>query len=120
MDVEWLPDGRVMSVGGVDNNDQPLATVEMLECPWSTEEPANGGWRYVASMNHTRQLHAVAFFNGRIIAAGGKERESVECFTLPNAELPLGQWVLIRPMSSPTKLVGLLPFGDALLFVGKR
>ncbi len=120
MAVEWLPDGRIVAVGGEDNNDQPLATVEMLECPWSTEEPANGGWRYVAPMNHTRWIHAVAFFNGRIIAAGGHERESVECFTLPNAELPLGQWVLIRPMSPPTELSGLHPFGDDLLVVGKR
>ncbi len=77
-------------------------------------------WRLAkhCSNEHTRWIHAVAFFNGRIIAAGGHERESVECFTLPNAELPLGQWVLIRPMSPPTELAGLHPFGDALLFVG--
>ncbi len=120
LDVEWLPDGQIVAVGGKDNNVQPLATVEMLECPWSREEPANGGWRNVAPMNHTRWIHAVAFFNGRIIAAGGYERESVEYFTLPNAELPLGQWVIIRPMISPKKLAGLHPFGDALLVVGKR
>ncbi len=43
--VEWLPDCRVVAVGGMDDNAQPTAIVEMLECPWSTEEPANGGWR---------------------------------------------------------------------------
>ncbi len=95
--VEWLPDDRIIAVGGLDNNDQPTATVEMLECSWSAEEPANGGWRYVAPMNDTRCTHAVAFTRGKIIAAGGNARESIECFTLPTTELPQGQWVLIRP-----------------------
>ncbi len=118
--VEWLPDGRVVAVGGMDDNEQPTATVEMLECSWSTEEPANGGWRILASMNHTRVLHAVAYIRGKIIAAGGHKRESIECFTPPNEELPVGQWVLIRPMTPPTLLAGLHPFGDDLLCVGKR
>ncbi len=70
--VEWLPDDQIITVGGWDNNNQPTATVEMLECFWSTEEPANGGWRYVAPMNYARGAHAVAFTGGKIIAAGGK------------------------------------------------
>ncbi len=117
--VEWLPDDQIIAVGGWDSNYQTTATVEVLQCSWSTEEPANGGWRYVAPMNYTRGGHAVAFTRGKIIAAGGKERESVEYFTLPTAELPQGQWVLIRPMSPPTLLAGLYPFGDDLLVVGK-
>ncbi len=79
--VEWLPDDRIVAVGGWENNNQPTATVEMLECSWSTEEPANGGWRFVAPMNDTRCAHAVAFTGGKIIAAGGNERESIECYT---------------------------------------
>ncbi len=74
LDVEWLTDGRIFLVGGKDNSRLPTATVEMLECSWGTEEPANGGWRYVAPMNHARWLHAVAFFKGEIIAVGGHER----------------------------------------------
>ncbi len=42
--VEKLPDDQIIAVGGWDNNMQPTATVEMLECSCSTEEPANGGW----------------------------------------------------------------------------
>ncbi len=118
--VEWLPDGHIFAVGGLDSSDYPTATVEMLQCSWDTEESANGGWRYVAPMNHTRHLHAVAFIHGKIIAAGGEERESIECFTLPNVDLPLGQWVLLRPMSFPARLAGLQPFGDDLLTVGKH
>ncbi len=120
MDVEWLSDGRIVAVGGMLNSKQTTATVEMLECSWSTEEHVKGGWRYLAPMNHARWLHAVAFFKGKIIAAGGHEVESIECFTPPNAELPQGQWVLIRPMCPPTELAGLHPFGDGLLVVGKR
>ncbi len=119
LDVEWLSGGKVFAVGGVDNDEQPMATVEMLECSWDTEESANGGWRYLAPINHTRWLHAVAFIRGKIIAAGGKKRESKECFTLPNVDFPQGQWVLLRPMTPPTLLAGLHPFGDYLLFVGK-
>ncbi len=120
LDVEWISDGHVFAVGGWDNNKQPTATVEMLECSWDTEESANGGWQYVAPMNHSRHGHAVAFIHGKILAVGGSGIESVECFTLPNADFPLGQWVLLRPMSSPARLIGLQPFGDDLLVVGKR
>ncbi len=117
--VEWLPDGRIIAVGGHESGVNPVANVEMLECPWSTEEPANGEWQYVAPMNHTRTFHAVTFFSGKVIAAGGNERESVEYFTLPTVELPRGQWVLMRPMISPALLAGLHAFGDDLLFIGK-
>ncbi len=106
-------------MGGWDSSLHPTATVEMLECSWDTEESANGGWRYVAPMNHARCGHAVAFSLGKIIAAGGNERESIECFTLPNADFPQGQWVLIRPLYPATILAGLHPFGDDLLVVGK-
>ncbi len=120
MAVDWLTDGHIFAVGGKDSSREPTATVEVLQCSWDTEESANGWWRYVAPMNHTRHFHAVAFIHGKIIVAGGDERESIECFTLPNVDFPLGQWVLLRPMSSPTILAGLQPFGDDLLVLGKR
>ncbi len=120
MGVEWLPDGHIFAVGGLDSSRNSMATVEILQCSWDTEESANGGWRYVAPMNHTRHWHAVAFIHGKIIAVGGDERKSIECFTLPNVEFPLGQWVLLRPMIWPKCLAGLQPFGDDLLLVGKR
>ncbi len=118
--VEWLSSGHVVAVGGKDSSGNSTASVQMLQCSWDTEESANGGWRYVAPMNHTRHLHAVAFVHGKIIAAGGSKRDSIECFTLPNVDFPLGQWVLLRPMSCPSLLTGLQPFGDDLLVLGKR
>ncbi len=119
MALEWVPDGRLFAVGGLGDNFRPLATVEMLECPWFTEEPVHTKWQYVSPMQKARCAHAVAFFTGKIIAAGGHEEGSVECFTLPTSELPQGQWVNIRPMSGVNTLAAILPFGEDLLFVGK-
>ncbi len=118
--IEWVPNGHLFAVGGADSQLRPLATVEMLECPWNTEETVNSKWQYVAPMNQARYAHGVAYFKGKIIAAGGFEQESVECFTLPTCELPQGQWVNIRPMSNANTLFGNLPFGENLLLVGKQ
>ncbi len=117
--LEWVTDGRLFAVGGKDGPASLLATVEMLECPWDTEKPVNSEWRYVAPMHHTRVGHATAYFEGKLIAAGGYEQDTVECFTLPTDELPDGQWVIIRPMVHVNTLFGILPFGENLLFVGK-
>ncbi len=118
--LEWVPDGHLFAVGGADSHLRPLATVEMLECPWNTDKTVNSKWQYVAPMNQARLGHSVAYFKGKLIAAGGFEQESVECFTLPTCELPQGQWVKIRPMSNASTLLGILPFGENLLFVGKQ
>ncbi len=118
--LEWIPDGRLLAMGGVDDQVRPLATVEMLECPWSIEEPVNTKWQYVAPMQHARSGLAVAYVMGKIVAAGGDKSDSVECFTLPTSEFPQGQWVNIRPMSCVNPLVAILPFGEDLLFVDKH
>ncbi len=106
-------------MGGRDGPKSPLTTVEMLQCPWNTEETVNSEWRYVAPMHHARDAHGVVYFKGKLIAAGGVGRDSVEYFTLPTDEAPEGQWVIIRPMIHAKELLGILPFGEVLLFVGK-
>ncbi len=116
--LEWVPDGRLFAVGGKDGPASPMTTVEMLQCPWDTEEPLNSEWRYVAPMHHARWAHAVVFFEGKLITAGGYEQDSVECFTLPTGELPDGQWVILRQMIRANTLCGILQFGEDLLFVG--
>ncbi len=109
----------LFAAGGLDDMKSALTSVEMLQCPWDTEEPGNPQWQFVAPMHHARFGHALAYFGGKLIAAGGKVQDSVECFTLPTGELPEGQWVMIRPMSHANPLEGILPFGEDLLFVGK-
>ncbi len=119
MALAWLPDGRIFAVGGEDGPKSALTTVEMLQAPWDREGPGNSQWRYAAPMHHARTALAVVYFEGKLIAAGGVGRDSVECFTLPTNEVPEGQWVVIRPMSHNNTPVGILPFGEDLLFVGK-
>ncbi len=116
--LEWVPDGRLFAVGGFDSPHSPLTTVEMLQCPWDTEDLVDCEWRYVSPMHHARLLHGLVYFEGKLIAAGGQGRDSVECFTLPTDDLPDGQWVIIRPMSQANPLFGVLQFGEDLLFVG--
>ncbi len=43
----------------------------------------------------------------------------VECFTLPSAGNEMGQWTRVRPLNRDNTLAGALPFGEALLCVGK-
>ncbi len=91
----------------------------MLQSSWDTEEPVNAEWHFVAPLHHARTAHGLVYFEGKLIAAGGHERKSVECFTLPTGEVPEGQWVIIRPMIHAKELLGILPFGEDLLFVVK-
>lgn len=106
-------------MGGEDSPKSTLTTVEMLQCPWDTDEPVNSEWQYVAPMNYARAMFGLVYFEGKLIAAGGEGLDSVECFTLPTDVLPKGQWVVIRPMTHAKVLAGALPFGEKLLFVGK-
>ncbi len=80
--LKRVRDGRLFVVGGQDGPNSPLTSVETLQCPWDTEDPGNSEWQFVAPMHHARVAHALAYFVGKLIAAGGKEQDSVERFTL--------------------------------------
>ncbi len=43
--LEWVPDGRLIAVGGYDRDQQPTKSVEMLECSWTNETPSRSTWR---------------------------------------------------------------------------
>ncbi len=118
--LEWVPDGRLFAVGGIDGEQhQPTRTVEMLECSWANEAPCRANWRYVSPMLEARVAHGVGYFAEKLFAAGGKHSETVECFTLPSADKPDGEWTKVRPLNKESTFYGLLPFGDGLLCVGK-
>ncbi len=83
--LEWIPDGRLLAVGGIGSDRSPTATVEMLECSWgATEGPTESKWRYVAPMLGLRAAHGVCYFAGKVLAVGGKDDATVECFALPS------------------------------------
>ncbi len=117
--VSWVPDGRLFAVGGLGDDREPIASVEMLQCSWDTEVITRCNWQAVAPLNHPRAAHGLAFIYGRLVAAGGKRTSTIEYFKLPCEEYPQGQWIEIRPMVLPLNLHALLPFKGGLLAVGK-
>ncbi len=118
--LEWIPDGHLIAVGGFSNNHDLTATVEMLECSWVAREgPATSKWRYVAPLLAPRAMHGVCYFAGKLFAVGGGNNVTVECFTLPSAGNELGEWTKIRPLIRGIALIGVVPFGEGLLYVGK-
>ncbi len=118
--LEWVPDGRLFAVGGFGSDRAPTATVEMLECSWVAREgPVSTSWLYVAPLLAPRAKHGVCYFAGKLLAVGGKKDATVECFTLPSPGNEMGQWTRVRPLNRDNTLVGVLPFGEALLCVGK-
>ncbi len=116
--LEWVPDGRLFAVGGFGGEHHATQTVEMLECSWTSDAPCRASWRYVAPMLEARAGHGVGYFGGKLFAAGGKDVDTVECFTLPSADKQLGEWTKVRPLNKEHILFGLFPFGESLLCVG--
>ncbi len=117
--LEWVPDGRLFAVGGFGGEHQTTQTVEMLECSWTSDTPCRNTWRYVAPMLEARVAHGVGYFGGKLFAAGGRDSDTVEFFTLPSANKPNGEWTKVRPLNSKNTLFGLFPFGEGLLCVGR-
>ncbi len=118
--LEWVPDGRLFAVGGVSCDGEPTATVEMLKCSWVAREgPASTSWRYVAPLLAPRAYHAVCCFAGKLFAVGGVNDATVESFTLPSVGNGMGEWTRIRPLNCNLVFFGAIPFGEALLCVGK-
>ncbi len=55
----------------------------------------------------------------KLFAAGGRDSDTVEFFTLPSVDKPDGEWTKVRPLNRKNTLFGLFPFGEGLLCVGK-
>ncbi len=117
--VNWLPDGRILAVGGGTNVNDPCDAVEMLRWPWDSDEPTKAGWISVKPLLSPRLYHGAAFVSGKLVVAGGDKEGSTECFTPPCTEFPEGQWTKIRPVQEDIKLTGMVPFGEGLLAVCK-
>jgi N-acetylneuraminic acid mutarotase len=61
-----LPNGKVLVVGGTDNNGVALASAEMYD-------PATNGWSGAASMATAREDHTATLLpNGKVLVAGGR------------------------------------------------
>jgi N-acetylneuraminic acid mutarotase len=98
-----LPDGRVLVVGGQNNNDGPLASTEIFD-------PLQNTWTYAAAMNKTRYDHTATLMpNGRVLVSGGNP----EAYSDGESYDPLtNTWSsLLRPCTYTTPSATLLANG---------
>ncbi len=120
--IIWAPDGRLFAIVGKTSSGGPTPTVEMLDnlC-FESSLPfmPKGRWTFVASMLTPRKSHGVAFLDGKLVAVGGTDEQSVEVFTLPTNDNALGQWNTIYPLPSQFALQALLPFDNLLIGIRK-
>ncbi|KAL7055839.1 hypothetical protein AAHC03_022973 [Spirometra sp. Aus1] len=119
-----LPDGRIFVAGG-RNSRYPCPEGEQSRVEFcqlnSALQPNDAGefWHPAAPLKRARGNLAMAYFKGRVIAAGGgPEGETVEVFSLPDADHPLGQWTLATPMASLNSCSILLICSNRLFAVG--
>ncbi len=110
------PDFRLFAIGGHGKQRPKSRTVEMLRFGGAPDYESAKNWFFVSPLLEPRCYHNAAFFEDRIIVAGGAR--SVESFHPPCQELPLGQWTLIQPMDESRMLFRLLPFGHCLIGIG--
>ncbi len=116
--VALTPDLRLFAVGGVNEMCRATKTVEMLQFGVESPEYESAKqWLRVAPLLQPRYTHSVAYFEGRLIVAGGAP--SVEAFRLPCKEFQRGQWTLIQPMKETVTVFSLLPCGSDLIGMGE-
>ncbi|BHF71431.1 hypothetical protein SprV_0401448900 [Sparganum proliferum] len=97
-----LPDGRVFVIGGRNASGYTLSSVETCHlrepADWQGQRNTSGDfWKNAASMASPRSGHAAVAFRGSIFVAGGstssgRSADTVEVFTPPDNQQPLGQW----------------------------
>uniref|UniRef100_A0A0V0J7D9 Kelch-like protein 18 n=2 Tax=Schistocephalus solidus TaxID=70667 RepID=A0A0V0J7D9_SCHSO len=119
-----LPDGRVFVAGGRDERDiycgleYPKVEFCNLHSDWQTAS-ASEFWHDAAPMIEAHSDFAMAYFKGRLIAAGGRRmKQSAELFSLPDLDHPLGQWTLLTPFITLITCSSLLVCNDRLFAFG--
>ncbi len=109
-----LPDGRVLAVGGKDDNGIEIASTELFD-------PATGTWALTGSLNAGRYSHTATLLpNGKVLVVGGT---GVGGGSLASAELydPVtGLWTLANPMADAraNHTASLLAHGKVLVAGG--
>ncbi|VDN13864.1 unnamed protein product [Dibothriocephalus latus] len=128
-----LPDGRVFVMGGrrVINPQygsfNRLSSVETchLREPADWQGPLKASvafWKNSADMLEPRENHMAAVFRESIFIAGGRNDQgylkTIEVFTLPDNERPLGQWTRLANWESDRQTAALVVYQDRLFSFG--
>jgi N-acetylneuraminic acid mutarotase len=109
-----LGNGSLLSIGGIDNSSNVLASVEIYN-------PTQGTWKATGSMVQGRQLFsAVVLVSGKVLVSGGLGSSNI---VLGGAELydpSTGTWSSARSLSVPRfgHTATLLPSGKVLVTGG--
>ena len=113
-----LPNGKVLVTGGMDTNDNSLASAQLYD-------PATGTWTGTHSMNSARVSHtATLLTNGLVLVAGGATTIFDASSATNSAELynpATGTWTVTGPMHTAryTHTATLLPNGKVLVAGGQ-
>jgi WD40 repeat protein len=113
-----LPNGKVLVTGGVDTNNNAVASAQLYD-------PASGTWTGTHSMNSARFSHtATLLTNGLVLVAGGATSIFDASSATNSAELynpAIGTWTVTGPMHTAryTHTATLLPNGKVLVAGGQ-
>nr|VZI42025.1 unnamed protein product [Spirometra erinaceieuropaei] len=118
-------DSRVFLFGGRDERRTVLASVVFchLRADWRRRQETTSAdfWQSAAPMRTARYQHAATAFRGAILVAGGwdgRDLNTVEMFTPPDASSPLGQWTELAHMQRPRYDFTLLTSANAVFALG--
>jgi hypothetical protein len=113
-----LPNGKVLVTGGVDSNNNAVASAQLYD-------PATGTWTGTHSMNSVRFSHTATLLpNGLVLVAGGAATIFDASSATNGAELynpATGTWTVTGPMHTAryTHTATLLPSGKVLVAGGQ-
>ncbi len=118
--IALTPNLHLFAVGGCDDANDDLKTVEMLKFRGGPDYEPSKNWVPVAPLLEPRSEHAVAYFKGYLIVAGSSP--SVEIFNLPCEVFPCGQWTRVEvnglEVDDFPSIYTLIPCGNQLIGTG--
>ena len=103
-------DGKLYAVGGHDNDDGYLSSVERYD-------PATNAWEAVAPMGEERINHAVAVLDGKLYAVGGYNDDGF-LSSVERYDPATNAWEAVAPMGEERSRPGVAALDGKLYAVG--
>ena len=86
-------DGKLYAVGGFNDDDGWLSSVERYD-------PALDAWEAAAPMAEAREAHAVAALDGKLYVAGGMGPGFNRLSSVERYDPAVGAWEAVAPMAA--------------------